>query len=198
MATDHGDARRPARRMSAEERELRARLAAHAMHARNDSRAVTANARRAFLDRFEREVDPDGVLPVAERLRRAEHAKQGAHAPARVEIGAGPTQARHRGLVVTGVERQPRSIVDAVTDAAIASLLPADRRLSMTAAEHRDRADVDAALNRLLPRSPSSEAERARVRRAALDRLAVSRARRVAAARQRGLDAAGTRRRWCR
>ena len=76
MATDHSDARRPRRGMSAEERELRARLAAHAMHARNDSRAVTANARRAFLDRFEREVDPDGVLPVAERLRRAEHAKQ--------------------------------------------------------------------------------------------------------------------------
>jgi hypothetical protein len=76
MATDHSDARRPRRRMSAEERELRARLAAHAMHARNDSRAVTANARRAFLDRFEREVDPDGLLPVAERLRRAEHAKR--------------------------------------------------------------------------------------------------------------------------
>lgn len=76
MPSEHSDARRPVRRMSAGERELRARLAAHAMHARNDSRAVTANARRAFFDRFEREVDPDGVLPVAERLRRAEHAKQ--------------------------------------------------------------------------------------------------------------------------
>jgi hypothetical protein len=64
-----------------------------------------------------------------------------------------------------------------VTDAAIAAVLPADRRLSMTAAEHRDRAHDDAALDRLLPRSPASEAERARVRRAALDRLAVSRAR---------------------
>jgi hypothetical protein len=76
MATDHSDARRPRRRMSAEERERHARLAAHAMHARNDSRAVTANARRAFLDRFEHQVDPDGVLPVAERCRRAEHAKR--------------------------------------------------------------------------------------------------------------------------
>jgi len=27
----------------------------------------TANARKAFVERFEREVDPDGVLPVAER-----------------------------------------------------------------------------------------------------------------------------------
>lgn len=37
--------------------------------------------------------------------------------------------------------RNPRSrpVVDAVTDAVIAALLPADRRLSMAAAEHRDR-----------------------------------------------------------
>ena len=62
MATDHSNARRPARRMTAEQRELRARLAAHAMHARNDSRVVSGNARRAFLERFEREVDPDGTL----------------------------------------------------------------------------------------------------------------------------------------
>lgn len=99
---------------------------------------------------------------------------------------------------MTSTERHPRSLVDAVTDAAIAALLPADRRLPLAAAEHRDRAHVDAALDRLLPRSPASEAERARVRRAALDRLALSRARRVAAARQRGLDAARTRRRSCR
>ena len=99
---------------------------------------------------------------------------------------------------MTGVERQPRSVVDAVTDAAIAASLPAHRRLTVAAAEHRDRAHVDAALDRLLPRSPTSEAERARVRRAALDRLSLSRARRVAAARQRGLDATRTRRWWCR
>jgi hypothetical protein len=49
-------------------------LAAHAMHARHDSREVTANARQAFVERFEREVDPDGVLPAGERQRRAEHA----------------------------------------------------------------------------------------------------------------------------
>jgi hypothetical protein len=33
-------------------------------------------ARQAFLDRFEREVDPDGTLPPAERARRAEHARK--------------------------------------------------------------------------------------------------------------------------
>jgi len=98
---------------------------------------------------------------------------------------------------VTGRGCPSRSPVDAVTDDAIAALLPADRRLSLTAAEHRDRAHVDAAVDRLLPRDSSSDAERARVRRVALDRLALSRSRRVAAARHRGL-AARTRRRWCR
>ena len=29
-----------------------------------------------MLDRFEREVDPDGVLPPQERAQRAEHAKK--------------------------------------------------------------------------------------------------------------------------
>lgn len=99
---------------------------------------------------------------------------------------------------MTGRHGASRSIVDAVTDAAVTALLPVDRRLSMTAAEHRDRAHVDAAVDRLLPRAKGSEAERARVRRAALDRLAVSRSRRVAAARQRGLDARTRRGRWCR
>lgn len=56
---------------------LRGRLAAHALHARvADPSAHTAPARRAFLDRFEREVDPDGTLPPAERARRAEHARK--------------------------------------------------------------------------------------------------------------------------
>jgi hypothetical protein len=45
------------------------------MHARNDARETTASARRAFDLRFEREVDPDGLLDPAERARRAKHAK---------------------------------------------------------------------------------------------------------------------------
>jgi hypothetical protein len=53
---------------------MRARLAAHAMHARHDSREITANARKAFVERFEREVDPDGVLPTGKRQRPAQHA----------------------------------------------------------------------------------------------------------------------------
>jgi hypothetical protein len=36
-----------------------------------DPSAATAPARRAFLDRFERAVDPDGVMDPAERAVRA-------------------------------------------------------------------------------------------------------------------------------
>lgn len=57
------------------ERSLRARLAAHTLHAQVDPQEHTAPARRAFLDRFEREVDPDGVLAPDERARRASHAR---------------------------------------------------------------------------------------------------------------------------
>jgi hypothetical protein len=58
-------------------RVLQARMAAHALHARvSDPSAHTAPARTVFLSRFEREVDPEGVLEPQERARRAEHAKK--------------------------------------------------------------------------------------------------------------------------
>ena len=55
---------------------MRARLAAHALHAQHDSREVSKPGREAFLARFEREVDPDGTLPTDERARRAAHARK--------------------------------------------------------------------------------------------------------------------------
>ena len=59
------------------DRLLRARIAAYALHARiSDPAKHTASARAAFLSRFEREVDPDGLLDPEERTRRAEHAKK--------------------------------------------------------------------------------------------------------------------------
>lgn len=58
------------------ERTLRSRLAAHTLHAHGDSNAIAARARAGFLARFEREVDPDGVLSEAERAKRAEHARR--------------------------------------------------------------------------------------------------------------------------
>jgi hypothetical protein len=43
------------------ERSLRARVAAHTRWAQTPDRAAaTASARQVFLDRFDREVDPDG------------------------------------------------------------------------------------------------------------------------------------------
>lgn len=53
---------------------LRARLGAHAKWARTDPVEGTTAARARFLLKFLDEVDPDRVLPGAERLRRAEHA----------------------------------------------------------------------------------------------------------------------------
>src|SRR4051812_7846873 len=59
------------------DRSLIARLAAHESWAKTtDPSARTAPARRALLDRFERQVDPDGVLSPAERARRAGHARK--------------------------------------------------------------------------------------------------------------------------
>jgi hypothetical protein len=58
------------------ERTLRARLAAHSLHSKRDSREITTSGRAAFLARFELEVDPDGALDPEERRRRAEHARR--------------------------------------------------------------------------------------------------------------------------
>lgn len=52
------------------------RIGAHRQHALHDGHETTAAATAAFLSRFEREVDPDGKLPPAERAKRAEHAKR--------------------------------------------------------------------------------------------------------------------------
>lgn len=61
--------------MTPSERTLRARIAAHSRWAKEDPVAATAPARAGFEKRFLDEVDPDRVLPEAERLRRAKHAK---------------------------------------------------------------------------------------------------------------------------
>jgi len=53
------------------------RLGAYRRWAKTSDRiAATAPAREAFMGRFEREVDPDGVLPERERAQRAEAARR--------------------------------------------------------------------------------------------------------------------------
>lgn len=59
------------------ERTLRSQIAAHDSWATTpDRNARTANARKAMLDKFEGQVDPDGTLTPAERTKRAEHARK--------------------------------------------------------------------------------------------------------------------------
>ncbi len=58
------------------ERQARARIGAHSLHAQYDSRETTKKARAAFDERFLDEVDPDRVLAEGERARRAEHARK--------------------------------------------------------------------------------------------------------------------------
>lgn len=58
--------------LSRSERALRARAAAHALHAQGGTSTKAGTA--AFLARFDKQVDPEGVLPAEERTRRARHA----------------------------------------------------------------------------------------------------------------------------
>ena len=60
--------------LTPEQRFLRSRMAAHTLHAQGKTN--TGPARAAFNARWEREVDPYGVLNAAERSRGAEHARK--------------------------------------------------------------------------------------------------------------------------
>lgn len=51
-------------------------MAAYTLHATHDARSTTRAARDAFMARFERQVDPDGLLPLSERARRTEAARK--------------------------------------------------------------------------------------------------------------------------
>ncbi|OBG60826.1 hypothetical protein, partial [Mycobacterium sp. E735] len=62
---------------TAKMRSMRGRIGAYESWARTSDRpARTWPARKAALDRFEREIDPDGVLTPQERAKRAEWARK--------------------------------------------------------------------------------------------------------------------------
>jgi len=112
LAQDHGGRRQP----SPVDRSVSARVGAFALHARFDSRQLTASGRRAFLSRFEREVDPEGVLPVAERGRRAESARSAyftslalKSAKARSRKASNGQQARSQKRGLRESDHDPRS-----------------------------------------------------------------------------------------
>jgi hypothetical protein len=81
--------------LSPEQRSIRASIGGYAQKAKYDSRELTKNARTKFLSRFEREVDPDGVLPEPERGRRA-HAALRAHMQ-RLALASSKARARKAG-----------------------------------------------------------------------------------------------------
>ena len=66
---------------------MRGRIGAHRLHASHDSRQLTAAARAAFKESFERLVDPDGRLSPEERARRAAQARS-AHYARLARLGA--------------------------------------------------------------------------------------------------------------
>ncbi len=76
--------------MTPAERTLRGRIGAYSLHAQGGTN--TRPARSAFWARFEREVDPDGILPEAERHKRAEHARRAYFA----KLGLKSAQKRQR------------------------------------------------------------------------------------------------------
>lgn len=73
--------------LSPQQRVLRARAAAHAMHSKNDPRETSKAGREAAFARFERQVDPDGTLDPEERRRRARHAQRAHMASIRLRRG---------------------------------------------------------------------------------------------------------------
>lgn len=63
------------------QRQITARIGAHARWANTTDRAgALAPARRGMDERFEREVDPDGVMDPATRARLAKNAKSAYYA----------------------------------------------------------------------------------------------------------------------
>jgi hypothetical protein len=98
----------------------RGRLGALVQHARHDSKETTRAARTAFAEKFLREVDPDGVLPEAERIRRADAARR-AHF-ARMTVLSIKARRSKRMVVVAGSsDFVPDSVIDVI--AGLAELL---------------------------------------------------------------------------
>jgi len=63
--------------LSPEQKSLLSRIGAHQSWANTPDRSArTAPARRSFLERFEREVDPNGELDPVTRRQRAESARK--------------------------------------------------------------------------------------------------------------------------
>jgi hypothetical protein len=63
-------------KLTPEQRSIRGAIAANARWSREDPAANAARGQAGLIEKFRREVDPDGTLPEAERERRAECARK--------------------------------------------------------------------------------------------------------------------------
>lgn len=63
-------------KLTPEQRSQRAKIAAHIRWSKEDPAPNAARGQAGLTARFEREVDPDGTLPPAERARRVESARK--------------------------------------------------------------------------------------------------------------------------
>jgi len=86
---------------------MRGRIGAYESWARTPDRAArTWPARKAALERFEREVDPDGQLRPQERAKRAEWARK-AHMQRLALKSAAARQRRKRTCQTCGQPKEP-------------------------------------------------------------------------------------------
>jgi hypothetical protein len=84
---------------------LRGSIGAFVTHSRHDARETTRAARAAFLARFERLVDPDGVLPEGERRRRAESARRAHFARLALKSARSRAKGRSRKSGIAAVDQ---------------------------------------------------------------------------------------------
>jgi hypothetical protein len=82
-------------RLTPEQRSQRARIAALTRWSREDPKAHAERMQEGLMDRFRREVDPDGALPEAERERRATAARR-AHMQ-RLALASSKARAARKG-----------------------------------------------------------------------------------------------------
>jgi len=84
-------------KLTASDRSMLGRIGAYTVHSRYDGHELTRPAREAFWSKFERDVDPEGVLDAAERVRRADMARKAHFARLAYLSAKARRQRRERG-----------------------------------------------------------------------------------------------------
>ncbi len=97
--------------LTPDQRSLRARIATSEKWAKTANRtAATAPARQAFLDRFDKQVDPDGTLDPAERAIRAGHARTAYFARLALKSSVARSRAKKLTAEAEAAESELRSM----------------------------------------------------------------------------------------